>query len=374
MSLEAFGADVGMADGPIRQQAPAVSVIIPVYDTESFVGEALASVQAQSFRDIEIICVNDGSTDGSLRLLRDVAQHDPRIIVHDQENRGLSGARNQGMSLARGEYLLFLDSDDMLGEGALEALYCQAREERLDMLLFDAEPFASGASMGETLLAYESYYRRGGSYSAPSSGLALMAQLSRNGEYLPSACLYLLKRSLVQDGALLFHEGILHEDNAFTFVALAHAKRAALAPHAFYRRRLREGSITQAPTFANCRGLFACYVDMLRAYASFLPRLEAAERGPVMEVATSCLRQARKTYALLTPEQRAQARAEMATIEGEERALLEAEVMIPGQCMSDLREASYHLDAFESSPSYRLGRALTWPLRQVRSFLRGEGR
>ena len=101
---------------------PRVSVIIPVYNTERYLTQCLESIVSQTLEDIEIICVNDGSKDGSADILRDYARRDRRVIVIDQPNQGLSAARNAGASAAAGDYLYFLDSDDYIERDALEGL------------------------------------------------------------------------------------------------------------------------------------------------------------------------------------------------------------------------------------------------------------
>ena len=95
-------------------QNPALTVIIPVYNVEPYLAEALDCIVGQSFSDMEILCVNDGSTDGSPEILAEYAAADPRIRIIDQENQGLSAARNRGLDEARGEYVYYFDSDDLL--------------------------------------------------------------------------------------------------------------------------------------------------------------------------------------------------------------------------------------------------------------------
>ena len=102
---------------------PKISVIVPVYNTEQYLAECLDSVLAQTFQDIEIICVNDGSPDNSAAILSEYAKKDPRIKVITQENKGLSAARNAGLAMAQGEWIYLIDSDDMLPSYALEVLY-----------------------------------------------------------------------------------------------------------------------------------------------------------------------------------------------------------------------------------------------------------
>lgn len=93
---------------------PSVSVIIPVYNIEKFLSACLDSVCSQTLKDIEIICVDDGSTDSSLAILHRYKKQDERVIVLTQQNQGAGAARNYGLSIAKGEYLAFLDSDDFL--------------------------------------------------------------------------------------------------------------------------------------------------------------------------------------------------------------------------------------------------------------------
>jgi len=114
---------------------PKVSVIIPVYNTEKYLHECLDSVIKQTLKEIEIICVNDGSTDGSLSILDEYAARDNRIIVITQENKGAGVARNTGLEIARGEYLYFLDSDDLLKLSMLKKLYKGAIKSDADITI-----------------------------------------------------------------------------------------------------------------------------------------------------------------------------------------------------------------------------------------------
>ena len=97
-----------------------VSVIIPVYNVEEYLPFALESCVNQTLYDVEFICVNDGSTDGSLAILNDYAKKDQRIIVVDKPNGGVSSARNKGLELACGRWIMFLDPDDYLAKNACE--------------------------------------------------------------------------------------------------------------------------------------------------------------------------------------------------------------------------------------------------------------
>ena len=121
---------------------PAVSIIIPVYNTEKYLRECLDSVLAQTMPDFEVLCVNDASPDSSLDILNEYAAKDPRVTVINSEiNNGLGGARNLGLPHATGKYLLFLDSDDLFDPQLVEKTYTRAEETSADICVFGGEMF-----------------------------------------------------------------------------------------------------------------------------------------------------------------------------------------------------------------------------------------
>ena len=120
---------------------PLVSVIMPAYNAEHYLEECLASVDAQSYRNLEIIVVDDGSTDGTLRVLRDHASRDARITVLAQDNLYAGVARNNGMAKANGDYLLFLDSDDIFEPDMIELLVTRAEETGADVAMCRSSSF-----------------------------------------------------------------------------------------------------------------------------------------------------------------------------------------------------------------------------------------
>ena len=120
---------------------PLVSVIVAVQNVEDYLDDCLTSLLNQTFTDMEIICVNDGSTDNSLNILNGYASKDDRIKVFSKENGGPGPARNYGLDHACGEYVFFLDSDDWLDLNAIKILYEKAKADDLDLLIFLAENF-----------------------------------------------------------------------------------------------------------------------------------------------------------------------------------------------------------------------------------------
>lgn len=118
----------------MKQETPKVSVIIPIYNTEKYLVACLESVLSQTLRDIEIVCVNDGSTDGSLQILQEFAAKDCRVKIIQKENGGLVSARKAGVMVASGEYVGYVDSDDYVEANMYEILYAAAKEYQVDMV------------------------------------------------------------------------------------------------------------------------------------------------------------------------------------------------------------------------------------------------
>jgi len=118
-----------------KNYKPKVSIIIPVYNVENYLRECLDSIVNQPFKDIEIICIDDGSTDSSYEILEEYAKKEERFVLFKQENKGAGAARNKGIDIAKGEYLYFLDGDDYLLNDSLENLYLKIYQNNADICL-----------------------------------------------------------------------------------------------------------------------------------------------------------------------------------------------------------------------------------------------
>ncbi len=123
---------------------PKISVIIPVYNVEKYLRECLDSVINQTLKDIEIICVNDGSTDNSLEILKEYEKQDSRIKIIDKKNEGAAAARNLGLKSATGDYVIFFDSDDYMEFMALEKLYQNITDNNADISICKSYEFYDG--------------------------------------------------------------------------------------------------------------------------------------------------------------------------------------------------------------------------------------
>ena len=139
---------------------PKISVVIPIYNVDKYLKECLDSVVNQTLKDIEIICVNDGSTDGSLKILEEYAQKDNRIIVINQENQGQGVARNKGIDVASGEYIAFVDPDDFIDLNTFEIVYNKFKETNVDIVQFDYQTCTEYGKFIENHPLYKQIYKK----------------------------------------------------------------------------------------------------------------------------------------------------------------------------------------------------------------------
>ena len=227
------------------------TVIIPVYNVENYLEECAGSVLSQDFGDFEVVLVDDGSTDSSGEIADGIAAKDERVRALHRPNGGLSAARNTGLDVARGEYVLFVDSDDMIEPSSLGAIAEKIEKtSRPDVVFLEAEKFyPDGATepMGD---GYRADMIDG------KSADEVLKFLASCPKFPGSACTKTVKRSLIEEESLRFREGQLSEDIDFTCRLLGTANSFAYCPAPYYRyRQKREGSITDAVARPNLESL-----------------------------------------------------------------------------------------------------------------------
>ena len=278
-------------------EMPKVSAIIPVYNAAPYLGACLDSVLRQTLGDIEVICVDDGSTDGSVAILAEYAAKDPRIrTLRQQENSGQGAARNRGLEEAHGDYVLFVDADDELASAdALARLSGEAGRERLDALFFDAETRADpGIDVAGSAVRPKDYIRTG-DYAGVYRGTELLARFLKNNEYCVSPCLVLLNRRFLADCREVRFPAmrIFYEDNIFMTRVMLAAARTSHRPWRLYLRKVHAGStVTSKPTARHLAGYRACYDDVCGLLAR--PEWDARTRLALMERKMVYLRQIRR--------------------------------------------------------------------------------
>lgn len=225
---------------------PKVSVVIPLYNTEDYVGEALRSVLDQTLSQTEIIVVNDGSTDDSAAVVEELAARDGRLRLIHQANAGQAAARNAGLGIARGEFIYFMDSDDVLEPDTLAECYAKCTVENLDFVFFDAVSFGAP----EASESWFDYHRAGHFEDRVYTGAELLDRMMRLACYRCSVCLNLIRRSFLEENGLRFHAGIIHEDELFTGILYLQARRVGRIEREFFHRRVRSCS-TMTTTFSS---------------------------------------------------------------------------------------------------------------------------
>lgn len=220
-----------------------VSVIVPVYNVEEYLYDCLNSLIKQTFDDFEIICIDDCSTDSSYEILEYFKTKDNRFkIIKNRDNIGLGASRNVGIEESKGEYILFLDSDDWLDRNTIEELYALAYKNETDVVMFKLINY----DQDKEIFYKSSYYCM--DYMDGFCGKIFNhTDISHNMLFrLPeSACNKLFKSSFIKDNELKFPEGLIHEDNPFNFEMLFAAKKILLIDEYFYNRRIRSNSITR---------------------------------------------------------------------------------------------------------------------------------
>lgn len=225
-----------------------ISVIIPVYNVERYLKECLDSVMMQRCSNFEVVCINDGSTDGSLNILQEYQKRYSCIRVYSKGNGGLSSARNYGIQKALGKYLFFLDSDDLLAdEDCLSFMIKNMNNYDLDALYFDGHSFFESEELKAHNLSYENAYKRCRSYGCYERGTELFDALVKNGDYYVQTSLQCLRKKYLTDHDFLFADGLLYEDNLFMFQTMLHAGKVMHQNRVIFLRRIRKGSIMQSP-------------------------------------------------------------------------------------------------------------------------------
>lgn len=247
---------------------------------EKYLRQCVDSIIGQTYPNIRIILVDDGSTDSSGQICDEYARIDQRITVIHKPNGGLSDARNAGLAQADTKYIYFLDSDDYIEPQTIEILRAYSEQNNLDVLTFDVNEIINEGS--ERVGNYD-YWVTKGSYPDIMKGYELLAELLRNGGYKAPAPLHFYRREFLAENGITFKKGIIHEDELFTFIALLHAERVAHIPARLYDRRVRDDSITTTKfTQRNSDSMYIILREALETYGKFRddPETKAAyDRG-----------------------------------------------------------------------------------------------
>lgn len=222
----------------------AFSIILPVYNVEKYLEPCLDSIYNQSFQDFEIIAINDGSTDGSLDILNTYRDKYGKMIIITQENKGLSATRNVGVFYAKGEFICYVDSDDLISPVMLEKIYYHFHET-VDMVAYNHIYVDERFELSELDIHKEPEIK-----PLKGNGKEIYMSLSKVNKYRNMACRICIRRTFLDEIGITFVEGIFYEDVMYTLICYLKAKFMVYIDDELYVYRRREGSITCSTKFA----------------------------------------------------------------------------------------------------------------------------
>lgn len=241
-----------------------VTVIVPVYNSEMYIRECMDSLVNQSLTDIEIICIDDGSTDGSLSMLYEYQLRDGRVkVICNETNMGAAESRNRGLSEAAGKYIQFVDADDYLELNTLEDLYQAAEDRKADMCFLGMDPVVPGTGTDMVQAGIK------GCYPEIYEGKALMKVLTEKGEFFLYLCLVFYRNRFLKDNALRFRQITIGEGGDFILRALCMTQRVIVCDGKYYHYRINETSVTHSDNAKEelLFGQIIQYIDVLRYFS-----------------------------------------------------------------------------------------------------------
>jgi glycosyltransferase involved in cell wall biosynthesis len=288
---------------------PLISVLIPAYNVERWLGECLDSILSQSERRIEVLVADDGSTDGTGAILERYAARDARLRSFRLPHAGAYVARNRLLGEAKGEWIYFCDADDRLVGGAFARLLAAAEADGLDAVYFGADVFYESEELAERFAHFQKRYSFSHDCSAPRPGADYFAGCVEAHEWKALVWLMLVRRELLERNAIRFVEEPAHKDDVFCIEVALRARRVARLGDHLYARRIRDGSLMTAP-------------DPLRDFSSYLQNalwavaagadgtLSSRARAALGAMVVAYLRAARKNLAAMTDGDRERLAAE----------------------------------------------------------------
>lgn len=245
---------------------PSVSVVIPMFNSEKYIASAVESVQAQTTKPKEIVVVNDGSADDSRVIVEKLALSDSSIKLINCQNSGVSVARNIGIDRSTSDFIIFLDSDDLMEPRCVEVCTDAISKTGADIVLFDTIPFVDSESEQdkEVLKSTSNKARYYKQKVDPIclSGPDLLTYLIANHSFRVSACLYAWRRETSLNFGVEFLPGVIMEDNLFTPQLLISSKLALYTGEFLHRRRVRPDSISYRRGFKSTASLIIILLEL----------------------------------------------------------------------------------------------------------------
>lgn len=238
---------------------PKVSAIVPIYNSENYLSICLESIINQTLLDLEIILINDGSTDSSLKIAEDYARKDSRIVVINKKNGGPSTARNIGIQQSTGEFLAFIDSDDLIDKDMLATMYAKATAHNAEIVICNYKKISMDGKVlyKDSILEKEKLFYN-------EDILKLIENCSQN-KITWFSCRNLYKRELLIDNNIFYNEYLkIGEDPIFNLYAFFHCEKLLIIKECFYNYRYNPTSITSSFDYHLLEKLNLNYLEKLK--------------------------------------------------------------------------------------------------------------
>ncbi len=357
---------------------PKVSVIVPVYNVEPYLRECMDSIVRQTLKDIEIICINDGSTDGSLAILKEYAEKDDRIILVDKENGGYGLAMNIGLDKATGEYIGIVEPDDYIGLTMFEDLYNAASANDLDLVKADFYKFYTEEDGERIILRYTHLCR----YPEDYGNVFKPTERMRSFLYVMNTWAGIYRLAFIREKGIRHNEtpGAAFQDNGFWFQTFMYAERAMILDRPYYRvRRDNPNSSIRNPSKVYAMNVEYDHIrELIERDPAMWEKMKGMYwhkrfhnyDGTLKRIDPSFTDEYRKTVA---KELKAgYAAGEFTEAEFSEaewpvvRALMEGRKTAQSTAPAEITEAQLIMN----SASYKVGRVITWLPRKVRDLIK----
>lgn len=230
-----------------------LSIIIPVFNTEKYIKECLDSILNIKVSNFEVIIIDDGSVDSSALIIKEFQKDFKNIFYFYQENSGQGAARNYGISVSNGEYIYFMDSDDIINSIKFTESFNYLEKANLDAFFFDGESFLDNSNnkLENNVNVSNFNYLRKRKYGQFNSGEDLYVELSRNKDFLVSPCLYIVKRDIYVKNDIKFPIAMKHEDEVFTMKMMFYIGSCIHNNEVLFLRRLRTNSTMTTINYNN---------------------------------------------------------------------------------------------------------------------------
>lgn len=239
-----------------------ISVIVPFFNSERYLKDCLQSILKQSYSEIEIVCIDDGSTDSSAAIVAEIMESDKRIRLFQQKNKGRSAARNLGIEVSIGEYICFVDSDDLIPPDSLELLLSSLNKNKTDAAVGSITvEYDAHRELRESDLAYYTITKKG--------AFKVTDELIES--FHSSACGCLFKRTIINKFSLKFPEGLNYEDAYWHWCYFPLCRKISFVNNTVYRYIRRPNSI-MSQTFETKKSIAIDHIYIIGEIYSFLKK------------------------------------------------------------------------------------------------------